>query len=113
MSLIKLRCKVKLFTEEEMELLDKGLDLPEVTGRWLVRDEVFRVSEIYKITRHSSSKTLITTYDGEKFLVMEPFIDVYNKWLELEKKLFTEPSDSETTESEKIEENSEDTEEED
>lgn len=85
MSLITFKCKVKLFTEEEIELLDRDLDLPEVKGSWLVRDRVFRSEEIYQITRHSSGKTLLTTYSEENILIMEPFSVVSSKWKDAER----------------------------
>lgn len=100
MNLITLKCKVKLFTEEEIELLDEGLDLPNVKGSWLIRDKLFRASEIYDITRHSSGKTLLTTYDGDHILVMEPFLAVCAKWKAAEdfQILSLEENDSEEVE---------------
>lgn len=111
MSLIRLKCKVRLYTEDQIEtIIELGdQDLPNLKPTWLIRDSIYRSEDIAKIVKHSKSKTMVYLYDGEEVLVHEPFIAVYNKWEEAEKKAYA--SDSQEVEKEEIEdEEEEDTE---
>lgn len=82
MSIIKLIAKVKLLSEDDMEI-ESELDLNNFKSqKWVWRYMAFSAEEIYKLISYSSNKTLILLHDGDKFLVKETFENVYNLWIE-------------------------------
>jgi len=86
MSLLKLKAKVKLTSEEGMEI-EEQYDLGTIakSAEWVWRDLAIPVEEVYKIISYTPSKTIVQLYDEEKILVAELFEDVYNKWHQLRK----------------------------
>lgn len=80
MSTLKVRAKVRLVSEEDMELEDMDMGLVAKSKEWVWRSAGVLVEEIYKITSYSSNKSILHMYDGEKMLVAEPFDDLYQRW---------------------------------
>lgn len=84
MELLKLKAKVLLVSEEQMEVEDK-YDLGNIakSKEWVWRSIAVPVDEVYRIVEFNKSKTIVHMYDEEKILVAEPFDEVFNKWAEL------------------------------
>jgi hypothetical protein len=82
--LIKLKAKVLLTSEEQMEAEEK-YDLGDIarSKEWVWRMIAIPVEEVYKIIEYNKSKTIVQTYDDEKILVSETFEDVFGRWEEL------------------------------
>lgn len=81
MSIIKLRAKVKLMSEEDMEI-ESDLDINNLkSSRWVWRSMAFSVEEICKLISYSSDKTIIILQDGERILTKEPFDHLYDLWI--------------------------------
>jgi hypothetical protein len=82
--LIKLKAKVLLTSEEQMEAEEK-YDLGDIakSKEWVWRHIAIPVEEVYKVIEYNKSKTIVETYDNEKILINEPFDSVYNRWEEL------------------------------
>ncbi len=81
--LLKVKAKVRLFSEDDLEIED--LDLGTIISKshqWGWREIGLLEDEVYKIIAFSKGKTLIQMYDKELILVNEPFEDVYSKWEE-------------------------------
>lgn len=80
MSTLKVRAKVKLVSEEDMELEEMDMGIVAKSKEWVWRSIGVLVEEIYKIMSYSSNKSILQMYDGEKILVAEPFDDLYLRW---------------------------------
>lgn len=82
--LIKLKAKVILTTEEQMEA-EGVYDLGDIakSKEWVWRMIAIPLEEVYKVIEFNKSKTIVQTYDGEKILVSETFEQVFSKWEEL------------------------------
>lgn len=80
MSLLKFRAKVKLESEEELEIQELDLGIIAKSKEWVWRLQGVPVEEIYKITAFSSSKSIVQMYDGEKILIAEAFESLYERW---------------------------------
>lgn len=95
--LIKLKAKVLLTSEEQMEAEEK-YDLGGIakSKEWVWRMIAIPVEEVYKLIEYNKSKTIIQTYDDEKILINEIFDDLYTRWEEL--KILHETSKSEKEE---------------
>jgi len=81
--LLKVKAKVKLYTEDDLEV--ESLDLGDIVSKnqeWGWRELGLLEDEVYKITAFSKTKTLVQMYDKEFILVNEPFDEVYKKWEE-------------------------------
>jgi len=82
MSIIKLKAKVKLISEDDMEI-ESDIELTNFkSARWVWRQMAFSVTEIYRLVGYTSDKTLIIFQDGEKLLVKETFEELYKLWTE-------------------------------
>lgn len=79
--LLKLKAKVLLVDEEQMEVEEK-YDLGNIakSKEWVWRMIAISVEEVYKIIEFNKAKTIVQTYDEEKILVAEPFEEVFKKW---------------------------------
>lgn len=84
MSAISFKAKVLIKPEEQMDL-EMGYDLGNVArDPKLVWTEVgYPVDEIYHLAAYSKTKTVVTLYDEQKILVMEPFEDLFKRWNDL------------------------------
>lgn len=84
MNLLKLKAKVLLQSEEQMEAEDK-YDLGNIakSKEWVWRYIAIPVHEVYRVIEFNKSKCIVQLYDEEKILVAEPFDDVFVKWEEL------------------------------
>jgi len=84
--LLKLKAKVLLVDEEQMEIEDK-YDLGNIakSKEWVWRNIAVCVQDVYRIIEYNKSKTIVQMNDEEKILVNEPFDDVFKKWDELKK----------------------------
>lgn len=84
MELLKLKAKVLLISEEQMEVEDK-YDLGNIakSKEWVWRNVAIPVEEVYRIIEFNKSKTIVQMYDEERILVAESFEEVFNKWRDL------------------------------
>lgn len=87
MSLFKVKAKVLLSSEEQMEAEEK-YDMGTVaeSKNWVWRDVSVPFEEVYKITSFDKEKSIVQTYDGDKMLVKETFAKLNEKWEELREK---------------------------
>ena len=101
--LIKLKAKVLLTSEEQMEAEEK-YDLGDIakSKEWVWRMIAIPVEEVYKVIEYNKSKTIVQTYDGEKILISEAFEELFDRWEEL--KILTETPDNEEYEQQTEEE---------
>lgn len=91
MSILRLKAKVLLSSEDSLELEER--DLGAIQGyapEWGWRSKAFRVEEIYDIISFSPTKCLVRTYDGEKVLVIGAFEELTDKWEEKLKEINTQ-----------------------
>lgn len=99
--LIKLKAKVLLTTEEQMEAEEK-YDLGDIarSKEWVWRMIAIPVEEVYKVIEYNKSKSIVQTYDNERILVSETFEEVFSKWEVLKILTDTEriPREPQTTE---------------
>lgn len=86
MSLLKLRAKVNLSSEEEMEM-NQTYDFGNIAknSEWVWRDIAVPYEQVYKIVEYNKSKSIIHMQDGEMILVAHNFEDVLNAWDKLRK----------------------------
>jgi len=80
--IIKLKAKVLLETEEQMEVqsqYDLG-DTPNKDKKWVWRNKGVIVNEIYSVTEYNSKKSLIMMHDEELIMVAEPFDSLFDRW---------------------------------
>lgn len=80
MSLLKLRAKVKLVSEEDMELEEMDMGIIAKSKEWVWRAIAVQVVEVYKVIGYTSNKSIIQMYDGEKILVAESFEELCERW---------------------------------
>jgi len=80
MSLLKLKAKVSLTSEEDMELEEMDMGIIAKSKQWVWRAVAVQVEEIYKVIAYSSTKSVIQMYDGEKILVAESFEELCERW---------------------------------
>ncbi len=94
MSIIRFKGKVRLISEEQLEIenqYDAGNIAKDVQWGW--RSVAISVEEIYKIISFARDKSLILLYDEEKILVNEPFTDLYKRWCDIVEKKDNKPED--------------------
>lgn len=93
MSLIKLRAKQPMVSEQNMEIqgkYDAGNMANAIEWQWT--DLAIDADEIYKIMKYNKTKSVIILYDTEEvILVMESFDTLFERWDKLRK---DEPSDN-------------------
>lgn len=83
MSVIKLKAKVKLVSEEDMELEEMDMGIIAKSKEWVWRQLAIKTDEIYKVISYSSTKSILQMYDGEKILVAEAFDSLSERWKQL------------------------------
>lgn len=105
MKLIKLKAKVRLYSESDLEVQSRDLNIPP-PDIWGKRTVAFYASDIYRIVNHSPGTCIIIFNDWEKMLIYESFNQVVNKWQEAIKK--EEKKEEELSEDESAEEEDED-----
>jgi hypothetical protein len=107
MMLLKLKAKVLLVDEGQMEIEDK-YDLGNIakSKEWVWRNIAVCAEDVYRIIEYNNTKTVVQMNDEEKILVNEPFEQVYKKWDEV-KRFMEDPLPEEGEESEDQEENEE------
>lgn len=81
MSLFKVKAKVLLSSEDDMEQEERH-DFGNIAKSkiWVWRDISVPFEELYKIISYSSTKSIVQMYDGEKFLVQESFDSLNDRW---------------------------------
>lgn len=80
MSILKFKAKIKLVSEEDMEVEEMDLGIIAKSKEWVWRQLAVMTDEIYKIISYSSTKSIVQMYDGEKILVAEAFDDLSERW---------------------------------
>lgn len=80
MSLLKLKAKVKLVSEEDMELEEMDMGIIAKSKEWVWRAIAVQVEEVYKVIAYTSTKSILQMYDGEKILVAESFEELCERW---------------------------------
>lgn len=80
MSLLKLKAKVNLVSEEDMELEEMDMGIIAKSKQWVWRAIAVQVEEVYKVIAYTSTKSILQMYDGEKILVAESFEELCERW---------------------------------
>ena len=80
MSVLKLKAKVKLISEEDMELEEMDMGIIAKSKEWVWRSVAVPVEEVYRVIGYSSTKSIVQMYDGEKILVAESFDELTARW---------------------------------
>ncbi len=108
MSILKLKAKVMLTSEEQMEA-DETYDLGNIakSKEWVWRNIGVKVEEVYRIIEYNKTKTIVQMYDEEKILVSETFDEVFEKWEKLKILSDIEEADPSYTPEEEEEDNDE------
>lgn len=83
MNLIKLRAKVLLVSEEQMEVEDK-YDFGNIakSKEWVWRNIAVPAGEVYRIIEFNNTKSIVEMNSEEKILVSESFEELFKKWEE-------------------------------
>lgn len=82
MALMKIKAKVYLMSESDMEATNLIEGLKGKSALWVWRQIALEAGDIYRIISYNSSKTLVMLHDGESLLVNETFDQVFDKWSE-------------------------------
>ena len=84
MATIILKAKVKLISEEMIEVGDRDMgDMEWKKGnQWTWRKMGIDANDISKVINHSPGICMIKEYNGEFTMIKEPFAIVYKKWSE-------------------------------
>jgi hypothetical protein len=80
MSLLRFKGKVKLVSEEDMELEEMDMGIIAKSKEWVWRAIAVPIEEVYKIIAYSSTKSIVQMYDEEKILVDESFEELCERW---------------------------------
>ena len=80
MSVLKFKAKVKMVSEEDMELEEMDMGIIAKSKEWVWRARAVPVEEIYSVIAYSSTKSIVQMYDGEKILVAESFEELCARW---------------------------------
>jgi len=82
MGLIKIKAKVKLISEEDLEWDEESMGKvyknPEFEWKYKVMDTYY-IAELTELTKN---KTILERIDGSLLLVAESIDSLYNKWIE-------------------------------
>ena len=83
MNLLKLRAKVLLVSEEQLEIEDK-YDFGNIakSKEWVWRNIAVPAGEVYRIIEFNNTKSIVEMNNEEKILVAETFDELYKKWEE-------------------------------
>lgn len=84
MAIIKVRAKVRIYTDDELylESLDMG-NLPAKGNQsetWGWRNTAVLADQVYELVEYGKGKTLMIMVDGKKILVSETFDSLFDKW---------------------------------
>jgi hypothetical protein len=84
MAILKVRAKVRIYTDDELylESLDMG-NLPAKGNQsetWGWRNTAVLADQIYELVEYGKGKTLMIMLDGKKILVSEAFDSLFDKW---------------------------------
>lgn len=93
MSLLKLKAKVNLTSEQDMEI-QQTMDLGTIarSAEWVWKTIAIPYEQVYKIIEYNSVKSIVVMHDGEMIFTNEKFDSLFEKW----NKLREEYSDFET-----------------
>lgn len=80
MSLLKLKAKVRLVSEEDMEVEELDLGIIAKSKEWVWRSLAVITDEVYKVMAYSPTRSIVQMYDGEKILVAESFDVLSERW---------------------------------
>lgn len=80
MSLLRFKGKVKMVSEEDMELEEMDMGIIAKSKEWVWRGMAVPIEEVYKVISYSSTKSIVQMYDGEKILVAESFDELCERW---------------------------------
>lgn len=83
MSLLRFKGKVRVMSEEDMELEEMDMGIIAKSKAWVWRAVALPIEEVYKIISYSSNKSIVQMYDGEKILVAESFDELCERWEKL------------------------------
>lgn len=81
MSLLKLKAKVLLTSEDEMEA-EERYDLGNIakSKEWVWRNVAVPLDEVYKIIEYDKTRSIVQMRDDEKILVKESFESLFDRW---------------------------------
>ena len=82
MELFKIVAKVRMVSEDDMELEEMDLGMRLKSKEWVWREMGIMVYQIYKIISYSKGKSVVQMYDAEKILVQEDFDSLFTRWQE-------------------------------
>lgn len=103
MSLIRLRAKQPMLSEQNMELqgkYDAGNIATAIEWQWT--DLAIEIDQIYKIMAYNKTKTVVILYETEEqILVSESFDSLYDRWNKLRNSV-SGKEESEKTEDETV-----------
>jgi hypothetical protein len=99
MSLLKLKAKVLLVSEEQMES-DEKYDLGNIarSKEWVWRNVAVPIEDVYKIIEYNKSKSIVQMRDQERILVAEPFDELFNRWETLKQEAVEYAEETQTEE---------------
>lgn len=80
MSLLRFKGKVRIISEEDMELEELDIGIIAKSKEWVWRAIAVPIEEIYKIIGYTSTKSVVQMYDGENILVAESFEELCTRW---------------------------------
>ena len=80
MSLFRVKAKVRLISEEDMEVEEMDLGIIAKSKEWVWKSLAVITDEVYKILAYSANKSIVQMYDGEKILVAESFDELCDRW---------------------------------
>jgi hypothetical protein len=80
MSLLRFKGKVKMVSEEDMELEEMDMGIIAKSKEWVWRAMAVPIEEVYKVIAYSSNKSILQMYDAEKVLVAESFEELCSRW---------------------------------
>jgi len=86
MGLIKVKIKVKLISEEDLEWDSDSMGKVYKNPEWAWRFKVIDTQYIYELTEFTQNKTIMEMSDGKLFLVAEPIDKLYSLWGENKEK---------------------------
>jgi len=81
MNLLKLKAKVLLVSEEQMEIEDK-YDFGNIakSKQWEWKNIAVPAAEVYRIIEFNKNKSIVEMNSEEKILVAESFDELFDKW---------------------------------
>lgn len=86
MGLIKIRAKVKLITEEDLEWDEEAMGKVIKDNTWVWKDKIIDTQYIYELTELTKGKTILQQTDGVLILVAETLDTLFKLWEENKEK---------------------------